>query len=268
MDRFLLIGASVETCHIRAGATRMPALPHHRLGIHVGPAVNAFCQCDGLSHRRVQSDGDMDIVPAGLDGVWEDDGDCTILRVCLTPALVARAALNIHGNDRQITPQFQLRDDGIRHIAFALRAELDLRDASDRLYAESLATALAVRLVRKAATPPADRMPQMLSPIQKRRLADFIEANLDGDLSLAALADALSISVSHLKVLFRRTFGMPLHQHVIRSRVERAQRLLLSGDMPLSQVALAAGFSHQSHMARCMKRVLGLTPGSISRLRQ
>jgi AraC family transcriptional regulator len=35
--------------------------------------------------------------------------------------------------------------------------------------------------------------------------------------------------------------------------------------MPASEVAIAAGFAHQSHMASTMRRLLGHTPGDIVR---
>jgi AraC family transcriptional regulator len=35
--------------------------------------------------------------------------------------------------------------------------------------------------------------------------------------------------------------------------------------MPVTQVALASGFAHQSHMSSSMRRLLGHTPGAISR---
>ena len=80
------IGVGVEQRRIAAGLTHyVPASINHRLGIHVGAPVNASCHCDGRHHRRVQSDGDIDIVPAGLDGDWEDDADCTILRLWVSP---------------------------------------------------------------------------------------------------------------------------------------------------------------------------------------
>ena len=78
---------------------------------------------------------------------------------------------------------------------------------------------------------------------------------------------AYYVSASHLRALFKRTVGTPVHEYVIQRRVERARALLLRGDLPASQVALDAGFSHQSHMARCMRRVLGVTPATIARSR-
>ncbi|MGL4287803.1 MAG: helix-turn-helix domain-containing protein [Phreatobacter sp.] len=262
------VGLEAEFGLIPAGLTRVPATLDHRLGIHVGAPVNAACRCDGRVHRRVQSHGDIDVVPAGLAGEWEDDADCSILRFWISPALIRQAAQEI-GRDPDrvaLAPQFQLRDPGIEHIAWALKAELETDVASDRLYAESLGMALAVRLVHGAVAARHDHLParQTLSARQQRRLVDFIEEHLDQELSLAGLATVADISVSHLKTLFRRTMGMPVHQYVICRRVERAKTLLLAGTMPISQVALEAGFAHQSHMAHCMKRVLGVTPRQVA----
>jgi AraC family transcriptional regulator len=263
-------GLEIELCQIRAGVTRVPATPYHRLGIHVGPPVNAFCQCDGHHHRRVQSHGDIDVVPAGLGGTWEDDADCSILRLRVSPALIRQAAcdLDLNPDGVAIAPQFQLRDRRIEHIAWALNTELRPDVASDRLYAESLSMALAVRLVQGAVPRTIASVGQTLSSRQKHRLVDFVQTHLDRDLSLVDLARVAAISVSHLKVLFPRSFGMTVHQYVIHRRVERAKVLLSLGKMPASQVALEAGFAHQSHMAQCMKRVLGITPGSITRTRR
>jgi AraC family transcriptional regulator len=260
-----LIGAEARLFDARAGKTVVAATLHHRIGMHLGPPVNAFCSCDGQSHRRVQSDGDMDIVPAGLDGTWEDDADCTILRIDVDPVLVARTSedLGLNPDSVRIAPRFQLRDEGLKHIALALHAR-SLGDAgTDRLYAESLATALATRLIDRAGQHNLTPASQQLSTRQRRRITDYIEANLDQDLSLLDLSRVAAVGVSHLKVLFRRTYGMPVHQYVVRRRVERARSLLLGGDLPISQIALETGFAHQSHMTRWMKRLAGVTPQSI-----
>ncbi|MDL2406695.1 AraC family transcriptional regulator [Rhizobium calliandrae] len=263
-------GIRAERRHIAAGLTYIPATPFHRLGIHVGAPVNASCRCDGRQHNRVQSHGDIDIVPAGLDGEWEDDGDCSILRLWISPAIVRCAAedLEIDPDSVAVIPKFQHRDPGIEHIALALETQMSMDGPSDRLFVESLGKALAVRLITGPFNPPTVAARQRLSSRQSRRLVEFIESHLHQDLSLAQLADVASISVSHLKVLFRRSFGIPVHQYVIRCRLERARSLLVLGELPISQIALAAGFAHQSHMAQVMKRILGVTPASIARMRQ
>jgi len=45
--------------------------------------------------------------------------------------------------------------------------------------------------------------------------------------------------------------------------VECLRCLLLSGETPISQVALAAAFAHQSDMAQWMKRLPRVTPRAI-----
>src|SRR6478752_8028131 len=67
--------------HVPRGVSRAPASERHRIGIHFGPPVNAECSVGGLRMRRLQKHGDIDFVPAGVDGVWEDDADCRILRL-------------------------------------------------------------------------------------------------------------------------------------------------------------------------------------------
>jgi AraC family transcriptional regulator len=100
---------------------------------------------------------------------------------------------------------------------------------------------------------------------RRRRVTDYVEAHLDDDLSLRQLAEVAGFGLSHFKALFRRSAGLPLHQYVIRRRVERARQLLARGDRPISLVALEAGFTHQSHMARHLRRLLGVAPSELAR---
>ena len=263
-------GLDAAFLHIQAGRTHVPGSQTHRLGIHFGRAVNAHCRCDGRHHHRQQAHGDIDVVPAGLDGWWEDDRDCTILRLTIRPELLHAAAREL-GRDTEtvsLTPKFQLRDPRLESIAWAIKAEIEAPIPSDRTYAEMLGMALAIRLVEsdgqkqiETAGPSAT-----LTSRQQRRLAEFIEDHIDQSLSLADLAAVAGLSVSHLKPLFRATFGMPVHKYVLTRRVERARLLLLAANMPIAQVALESGFAHQSHMAHWMRRILGLTPGMITRM--
>jgi AraC family transcriptional regulator len=72
------------------------------------------------------------------------------------------------------------------------------------------------------------------------------------------------MSASHFKTLFKEAVGMPVHQYVIRTRVEYAVEILQGGDdSTLADVALRAGFANQSHLARCMRRFIGLTPSEL-----
>jgi AraC family transcriptional regulator len=215
--------------------------------------------------------GDIDVVPAGIAGAWYGDEPASTVVIAVAPSLLQRAAadMGLAPERVSVAPRHQVRDARIEHVAWALEAEDRAGYETGRLYAESLALALASHMLgHYAAIPAAYVKPPRergLSLQQRARLGDYIEAHLDRDLSIARLASVLAISPSHLKSLFRQSTGQSVHEHVLRRRVERARMLLARGDKPASEVALEVGFAHQSHMARWMRRFLGVTPRSLSR---
>jgi AraC family transcriptional regulator len=256
-------GFGAELVNVSAGVHRIPAFKHHRIGVHVGAPVRAHCHCNEKPHSRIQAHGDADVIPAGLDGQWSDESACTIFSIWIGEDFARRTAeqLALKPDGAQIRPQFQMRDPRFQHLAWALRAELEADVASDPLYAESLCTAMVVRLIGGAAS--LDDKRRTLAPRTAARVTEFIEAHLDRRLTLSELAALADLSVPHFKVLFRATLGVPVHQYVVQRRVERARTLLLQGRLSASQVALDAGFAHQSHMAHWMGRLLGITPREL-----
>ena len=253
---------------ISAGTHRIPAMPHHRVGVHVGPPVMARCMCEQRRYARVQAHGDADVIPAGLEGQWTDESDCTILSIWISESFTRKTLeqLELKSGAAGIRPQLQMRDPRFQHLAWALQAELDAGDASDPLFAESLCTAMVVRLADNAGgIPTLEGRRRTLASRTATNVIDFIESNLDQRLTLDELAALAQLSVPHFKVLFRETLGVPVHRYVVQRRVERAKDLLLQGKLSTSQVALETGFSHQSHMAHWMNRLLGLTPREIAK---
>ncbi len=53
---------------------------------------------------------------------------------------------------------------------------------------------------------------------------------------------------------------MPPHAYQESVRIRHAQRLIRAG-MSLADVAVEVGFSSQSHLTRCFKQIIGVTPG-------
>lgn len=259
-------GFAATLLGIRPGTYRVPAMAHHRVNVHIGAPVRANCVCDGRRYSRIQAHGDADVIPAGLPGMWADDADCRILRVAISDAFVRNIGEQI-GTRADIAPHLQLRDTRVQHLAAALGAELEAEDTSDALYAESLCTALVVRLLHSSRDVVADEAKRVrtLAPRVAARVIDYIEAHLHERLTLAELAAQAGLSVPHFNVLFRATLGVPVHRYVVQRRVERAKALLAEGRHSASQIALDVGFAHQSHMTQWMQRLLGVTPRDIAR---
>lgn len=100
-----------------------------------------------------------------------------------------------------------------------------------------------------------------LAPWQKRRAAEVLRENLDGQIGLLDLAHECGLSVSHFTRSFRRSFGTSAHNYLILQRMEKAKALLSGTAFALSQVALQAGFSDQASFSRTFKAVVGIPPG-------
>jgi AraC family transcriptional regulator len=61
---------------------------------------------------------------------------------------------------------------------------------------------------------------------------------------------------------FKSSFGLPPHQFILRSRIERARALLRTAETSLVEVALQCGFNSQSHFTTAFRRLVGTTPAA------
>ena len=104
-----------------------------------------------------------------------------------------------------------------------------------------------------------------LSTWQTRAAKEMISAHLDGNLPLQRVAELCGLSTSHFAHAFRRTVGVAPHRWLLRRRVERAIDILGGGRDSLSDIALACGFSDQSHFTRVFRRATGHSPGGWKR---
>ncbi|HLJ85257.1 MAG TPA: AraC family transcriptional regulator [Candidatus Angelobacter sp.] len=251
------------------GELSVPALSRTSVCIHVGPSSRVACRRDGKSHRGVAVHGDIDIVPSGVPCVWELKDTDTILALSISTKLVQRVTEELELDPRrlEVLNRYQTRDPQLEHIGWALKAEMELDYPGGRLYLDSLATALATHLIRHHSNLATESpLPRGGFPGHKlKRVLSFIEDHLGDDLALADVAEIAGMSVSHCKALFRQALGVPIHQYVIRRRVDRAATLLREGKLPISRVALETGFSHQSHLALHLRRVLGASPKELRR---
>ena len=95
-----------------------------------------------------------------------------------------------------------------------------------------------------------------------RRVREFVEERLEENISIQALANIASLSMYHFARAFKQSEGMTPHEYLIQRRVQRTKDLLAETDLPLSEIALASGFSDQSHCARRFREHVGVTPSS------
>ena len=211
--------------------------------------------------------GDIDIIPAGIPSYWEMSGKDTFLMLSVSPELLDAVApeLDLDPQQIEIRNRFQTRDVQLENIGWALKAELEAGYPCGRIYFDSLAVSVAARLLRchSSVSREPGKLPGRMSQRRLRHVLSYIEDNLGQGLSLRDVAAAAGVSVSHFKTLFRESVGLPLHQYVIRRRVERAKDLLGENKLSISQIAFETGFAHQSHLALHMRRLMGVSPKAL-----
>jgi AraC-like DNA-binding protein len=95
------------------------------------------------------------------------------------------------------------------------------------------------------------------------RAKDWLEANSEQNVSIRSLAGLANLSPYYLVRAFHRQVGISPHKYQTIVRVNRARKLLTSG-AAISEVAYRTGFCDQSHLNRCFKRTLGVTPGNYA----
>jgi|GEM_PF-1404290 len=147
-------------------------------------------------------------------------------------------------------------------LAESMLAELRQGCPSGRLYSESLSLALAARLAgltREATGRRSSHSTPRLSGHIARVISEFIEENLDQDLSIARLAALAAMTANNFCACFKGTFGVTVHQYVVQHRLARC-KVLLESDMSLAEIALECGFSNQSRFTEAFRKTFGTTP--------
>src|SRR5262245_24006838 len=84
-----------------------------------------------------------------------------------------------------------------------------------------------------------DTAPGGLPWARVRRVAEYVQANLSGQLTLAELSAVVHMSPYHFARLFKVSVGISPRQFVIRQRIERAKRLLREHRVYVGEVARA-----------------------------
>lgn len=154
-----------------------------------------------------------------------------------------------------------LRHGGIADLARRMVHELDGADDAARLTLEGLALeGLALGLRSRSDATVEARLPDWLAQAR-----DLVHDRFEEALEIAEIAEEVGVEATVLARAFRAHFRVPLGTYQRRLRLDRAAEILAATDVPLSRVALRAGFYDQSHLSRHFRRYTGQTPGEYRR---
>ncbi|QIO32321.2 AraC family transcriptional regulator [Bradyrhizobium sp. 1(2017)] len=155
----------------------------------------------------------------------------------------------------------------IRHLGSSLMQALHRPEEANQLFVDHTMIAVTAHIAQDYGR--RSRRVKLtrggLAPRQTRLACQKIESDLSGRLSMAQIAAEFDLSVSHFSRAFRVSTGLPPHQWLLRQRVKVAQQLMTIRDLPLAEIAISAGFAHQSHFTRVFSSLVGVSPAAWRR---
>ena len=103
--------------------------------------------------------------------------------------------------------------------------------------------------------------------IQLNKVLDFIDKNLDEDLTLNKIADVGNYSPFHFHRLFKAYVNEPVNEYIARKRIEKIASLLIrEKSKKISELSFLYGFSSNSALTKTFKRIYNISPSAFRRL--
>jgi AraC family transcriptional regulator len=224
----------------------------------------------GVNQRTsyIKQPGSLSLIPAGVGPMIRAETEFDLVVCAFDSALVTSLDSELTRRpDEELYLQVNFEDRAAQQLMTLLNTDANEGHPNERLYTESLAQALAVRMLSfdKRAKPPSNsRSTYGLPGHVLRRIVERMRC-FDSDLSLQALANESGYSRVHFVRMFRAATGYSPHNYLLNVKLERVRELLKNPSTSLIDIALDCGFSSHSHMSRLFHKVLGVTPSAYRR---
>jgi AraC-like DNA-binding protein len=164
--------------------------------------------------------------------------------------------------DIELVPgQIQASAKGLS-LAQAVREFFTNQPVGGSLYLESLATLIMGHSIRYRSNVSGQvkHVPDFLALKTLKTAIEYIQDNLQSELSLDGIAGVVGVSPYYFAHAFKATTGLPPYQYVLQSRVELAKKLLRDPSWSIAEIAYEVGFGNQSHMTTVFRKTLQITP--------
>jgi AraC family transcriptional regulator len=170
----------------------------------------------------------------------------------------------VRGGAVDLDSRTGLHDSLVSQIVLTIASETRLGFA-DHILTDALSTVLAVRIIQRHVNPSAIEIAPSsgLSRERLQRVREYVEAHLDGRVTLNDLAAIACLSPYHFSRSFKLALGVGPTRYVMQRRLERVKTLLRRTNQPIAWIAQEAGFSDQSHLTAVFRRETGVTPRQL-----
>ncbi len=195
--RALKVFGAIEVAHHQFTSGEIETLPFKGpvVNLHLSAPHRLVQRQDGKTCGGLVATNDAAITPAGMHGYWRTDAASEDMSMLLEDGFIRRVATEtgVEPEGGEVVPLFSAPEPQIERIGLSLLSEMETRGLGGELYAESLATVLALHLLRNHSS---------LGRRSRRRIGreggyskrvlgqatDYINDNLPKKLTLAEIA--------------------------------------------------------------------------------
>lgn len=257
----------VSTQRERPYRAAFEAAATHQLILHLNGPVTVRRGRGELARAREVPAGGLFLHPAGCDLTVELGGPLDTVHTYVTDDAL-QAALGGDGRI-ELAEELGSTDPLLEQLLLAFDGVVRRWESSARTYVDHLAAVLAAHLAREHSVDQASASDAAAAPGLSRRqlgvVRELMEQRLAEPLPLADLAAAANLSVSQFSRQFKISTGEAPHRFLLNLRLEQACRLLRTGTLPIPEIAVRCGFSHQEHLTNTMRTKMGATPAALRR---
>lgn len=248
--------------------------PEYSLTVVRGGSGRSHVDQGGEKYSTHYAPGTLALAPAGVPFAVENSApmDASVL---LLPTATIDCVFReqLRGRSLQLSglTKGAFQDPLLGRLEERLWREASGSTAEGALYVDHLIHTLIFTLYRTSGgwMPAAEeRARGGLAPWQVRRVTQYIEDRLAGDVSLEDLSRLLDLSTFHLCRAFKQSTGLPPHRWRHRRRIERARELLEDTDLAVTEVAAQVGYDDPSQLAAAFRKALGVSPSQYRRERR
>ncbi|MEW6254654.1 MAG: AraC family transcriptional regulator [Pseudomonadota bacterium] len=214
--------------------------------------------------------GTIWLCPIGVveDSIRITDDLSDILHMYIAEEVLAdvSAAASRTASVGNIAYRADIDDEFVRQVGYRIRAELEDESSVGPFLVDSLARSMAAYLVSRYGGGMVQNPSEpAIEQFRMRRVIEYINDNLETDISLADLSAIACLSRHHFARAFRSAVGVPPHRFISSLRLQRAQDMLVHTPFSLAEIAYACRFSSQSTFTRAFRRHVGVSPGEYRR---
>jgi AraC family transcriptional regulator len=263
---------NIRAIHLRHSLKEMvvPPSESHCLVLNLRASFQLNARLGQRTFEGTVQAGEVALIPAGTTLSFQSLSSplCNTLLLFLRPLFVRSAVegLDFSYRELDLTPEIGFESKHIRHLAMSLLGELNEASLLGRLYADSLAIALAIQLTRRYNTLKDTQICNGgMAPHRLRKATGMLDDYLaaEGRVPLVFVAKEVGMSYCHFSRAFKRSMGITPSNYIAERRIERAKQLMQETDLPISEIALRSGFSSQSHFTTSFHRLARVTPRSF-----